>query len=198
MIDRLVHHAEVISLKGDSYRMRGRDLGRVPAANTGHPLRPGRRPAVNRPPMARPPSPREATRWIMSHPDRLHDDDQLQLKALLARSPELAAATTHVRTFATIMTNREGDRLREWIANVCADEQHGLASFAAGLITDLDAVVFGMSAEWSSGPVEGRVNDLKALKRGMFGRARLPLLRKRLLLFAASRRPQTVTNSRRG
>lgn len=35
MIDRLVHHAEVISLKGDSYRMRGRDLGRVPAANTG-------------------------------------------------------------------------------------------------------------------------------------------------------------------
>ncbi|NJP99845.1 IS21-like element helper ATPase IstB [Streptomyces zingiberis] len=34
MIDRLVHHAEVISLKGDSYRMRGRDLGRVPAANT--------------------------------------------------------------------------------------------------------------------------------------------------------------------
>ncbi|MFF4283617.1 ATP-binding protein [Streptomyces kronopolitis] len=35
MIDRLVHHAEVISLKGDSYRMRGRDLGRVLAANTG-------------------------------------------------------------------------------------------------------------------------------------------------------------------
>ncbi|MEU6765539.1 ATP-binding protein [Streptomyces sp. NPDC046853] len=34
MIDRLVHHAEVIYLKGDSYRMRGRDLGRVPAANT--------------------------------------------------------------------------------------------------------------------------------------------------------------------
>jgi DNA replication protein DnaC len=30
MIDRLVHHAEVHSLKGDSYRMRGRELGRVP------------------------------------------------------------------------------------------------------------------------------------------------------------------------
>ena len=34
MIDRLVHHAEVISLKGDSYRLRNRDLGRVPAATT--------------------------------------------------------------------------------------------------------------------------------------------------------------------
>ncbi|WP_030870441.1 IS21-like element helper ATPase IstB [Streptomyces sp. NRRL S-37] len=30
MIDRLVHHAEVHPLKGDSYRMRGRELGRVP------------------------------------------------------------------------------------------------------------------------------------------------------------------------
>lgn len=32
MIDRLVHHAEVISMKGDSYRLKDRDLGRVPAA----------------------------------------------------------------------------------------------------------------------------------------------------------------------
>jgi DNA replication protein DnaC len=34
MIDRLVHHAEVISLKGDSYRLKDRDMGRVPAATT--------------------------------------------------------------------------------------------------------------------------------------------------------------------
>jgi DNA replication protein DnaC len=34
MIDRLVHHAEVIALKGDSYRLRNRDPGRVPAAVT--------------------------------------------------------------------------------------------------------------------------------------------------------------------
>jgi DNA replication protein DnaC len=34
MIDRLVHHAEVVALKGDSYRLRNRDLGRVPAATT--------------------------------------------------------------------------------------------------------------------------------------------------------------------
>jgi DNA replication protein DnaC len=29
MIDRLVHHAEVVSLRGDSYRLKDRDLGRV-------------------------------------------------------------------------------------------------------------------------------------------------------------------------
>jgi DNA replication protein DnaC len=34
MIDRLVHHAEVIALKGDSYRLKDRNLGRVPTATT--------------------------------------------------------------------------------------------------------------------------------------------------------------------
>jgi DNA replication protein DnaC len=34
MIDRLVHHADVVALKGDSYRLKNRDLGRVPAAAT--------------------------------------------------------------------------------------------------------------------------------------------------------------------
>jgi DNA replication protein DnaC len=34
MIDRLVHHAEVIALKGDSYRLKDLDLCRVPTAAT--------------------------------------------------------------------------------------------------------------------------------------------------------------------
>ncbi|MGH9031571.1 MAG: IS21-like element helper ATPase IstB [Acidimicrobiia bacterium] len=34
MIDRLVHHAEVVAMKGDSYRLKDRDLGRVPADDT--------------------------------------------------------------------------------------------------------------------------------------------------------------------
>ena len=33
MIDRLVHHADVVALKGDSYRLKDRDLGRVPNDN---------------------------------------------------------------------------------------------------------------------------------------------------------------------
>jgi DNA replication protein DnaC len=33
MIDRLVHHAEILALKGDSYRLKDRDLARpAPAA----------------------------------------------------------------------------------------------------------------------------------------------------------------------
>jgi hypothetical protein len=39
MIDRLVHHAEILSLKGDSYRLKNHDLG----------ARPGERPACRQP-----------------------------------------------------------------------------------------------------------------------------------------------------
>jgi DNA replication protein DnaC len=33
MLDRLVHHATILALKGDSYRLRGKDLDARPARN---------------------------------------------------------------------------------------------------------------------------------------------------------------------
>jgi DNA replication protein DnaC len=33
MIDRLVHHAEILGLKGDSYRLRDKDLGAAPPSD---------------------------------------------------------------------------------------------------------------------------------------------------------------------
>ena len=34
MIDRLVHHTEIVALKGDSYRLCDKDLGARPASET--------------------------------------------------------------------------------------------------------------------------------------------------------------------
>jgi len=41
-----------------------------------------------------------------------------------------------------------------------------------------------MSLPWSTGPVEGEINRLKLIKRTMFGRAKLDLLRQRVLYAA--------------
>ena len=49
MIDRLVHHAEILALKGDSYRLKDRDLARAPAENWPPPRRPGAGAAPLRP-----------------------------------------------------------------------------------------------------------------------------------------------------
>jgi DNA replication protein DnaC len=37
MTDRLVRHADVIALKGDSYQLKDRDLGRVPIGTADEP-----------------------------------------------------------------------------------------------------------------------------------------------------------------
>ena len=44
------------------------------------------------------------------------------------------------------------------------------------------AVRAGLRLHWSSGQAEGQVNRLKLLKRAMYGRAKLDLLRRRFLL----------------
>ncbi|MFE2720622.1 transposase [Streptomyces mirabilis] len=118
------------------------------------------------------------------HPDRLDDDQAQQLKAVLARCPELEQTAQHIRAFAELMNNREGRHLGQWIDRVQADDLPALHSFVNGLGQDLDAVVAGLSLRYSSGAVEGHNNKIKMLKRQMFGRANFDLLRKRVLLAA--------------
>ena len=134
-----------------------------------------------------PPSVRQVTGWLTRHPDSLTEDEQPQLKALLARCPELQAASDHVRSFATMLTKLTGQDLPLWISDVRDAQLPGLSSFAKGLEQDLDAVTQGLTSRWNSGPVEGRVNHIKMIKRQMFGRAGLALLRKRVLLTAQAR-----------
>jgi len=56
-----------------------------------------------------------------------------------------------------------------------------MRGFAASLTADLSAVRAAFSSPWSSGQVEGQINRLKYLKRQMYGRAKLDLLRIRVL-----------------
>jgi transposase len=145
-----------------------------------------RRPAKTPLPPA-PPTVREVTGWLTRHPDSLTDDERPRLQALLDRCPELRAADAQVRAFAVMLARLTGQDLPQWISGTRAAGLPGLSSFAKGLEQDLDAVTAGLTTRWNSGPVEGRVNHIKMIKRQMFGRAGLPLLRKRVLLTAQNR-----------
>src|SRR5215472_3518003 len=66
-----------------------------------------------------PPTVRDVTGWLTRRPDSLTEDEQPQLKALLARCPELQAASGHIRTFATMLARLTGqDHLPQWITDV--------------------------------------------------------------------------------
>ncbi len=133
-------------------------------------------------PAGKPPTVRQVTSWIMTHPGDLDQRDAAKLRGIRDRDPGLDQLTKHVRDFAIMMTGRHGDRLDAWITAVEDDTLTPLAGFATNLRRDLDAVRHGLTLPYSSGPVEGNINRLKMLKRQMFGRASLDLLRKRVLL----------------
>jgi transposase len=133
-----------------------------------------------------PPTVRDVTNWLCRRPDTLTEDEKPRLKAILDRCPELLAASDQVRGFAAMITGLTGEDLPQWMAAAREAGLPGISSFAKGLEQDLDAVTNGLTMNWSSGPVEGRVNHIKMIKRQMFGRAGLPLLRKRVLLTAQS------------
>ena len=63
-------------------------------------------------------------------------------------------------------------------ASVGVSEQS--ASERSGASTG-PAVVVGLSLDWNNGPVEGSVNRIKMIKRQMYGRAGLDLLRRRVM-----------------
>ncbi|MFG1955223.1 hypothetical protein [Micromonospora sp. NPDC048830] len=56
---------------------------------------------------------RQATSWIMTHPDHLDPRDAAKLRDLRRRNHDLNRLVTHVRTFAAMMTGRHGERLDE-------------------------------------------------------------------------------------
>ena len=132
-------------------------------------------------PGPKPPTVRQVTGWIMTHPDRLDPADADRLRQARKHDRDLDRLTHHVRRFATMMTELSGQDLEQWITDVERDTLAPVASFARNLRRDQDAVHAGLTLPHSSGRVEGTVNKIKMLKRQMFGRARFDLLRTRVL-----------------
>ncbi len=71
-----------------------------------------------------------------------------------------------------------------WLTDARDCSVRAVVTFAAGLEHDGAAVRAALTLPWSNGQTEGQINKLKLLKRSMYGRAKLDLLRQRLLLAA--------------
>jgi transposase len=125
---------------------------------------------------------RQVCQWILRRPDRLDDDDRERLRAICGRCSTLATATQLVQRFARLLRERRGqNQLVAWIEAVEDADIPELRTFASGLRNDWAAVTAGLTLPWSSGRVDGHVNRIKMLKRQMYGRANLDLLRRRVL-----------------
>ena len=132
------------------------------------------------------PSPRRAYAWLVGWhgrhtTQRKLSDHQRFVQTLHRIEPPIAVGGSLARNFLGLIHRRDlagFDQRLERARNCVVPE---LRRFATGLRADLDAVRAAFSSPWSSGQVEGHVNRLKFLKRQMYGRAGLDLLRVRVL-----------------
>src|SRR5205085_2084073 len=82
---------------------------------------------------------------------------------------------------AGLVHERRVADLDPWLAECRAGPVPALRNFAANLEQEGDAMRAAVTLPWSTGPAEGHINKLKLIKHSSYGRAKLDLLRQRML-----------------
>jgi transposase len=153
------------------------------------PLPPRAQPCATPPPAAKKTSlprvskrsPWQVTRLLLRSQEDLSEADATYREAICRLSPSLALASTLSSQFVQMVRQRQCEELPTWLheAKTCSLEE--FRRFASGLEKEYDALAAALSEEWSNGQVEGHITRLKYLKRQMYGRAKIDLLRLRVL-----------------
>src|SRR5260370_12869903 len=119
--------------------------------------------------------------FLMILPPSKRTQVQQQQVEQMNLDEELHAVYFLSQEFVTMLKERRSESLYSWLTRAKACHVAELTSFVNGVRRDYAAVRAAFSSEWSNGTTEGHVNRLKFLKRQMFGRAHLDLLRVKVL-----------------
>ena len=129
----------------------------------------------------KPLTPRSATWILLKDAGTLTEREGRLRTRLMERSPEIRTSADLARRFSDIVRSRKPEEFDAWLCNAESSGISEFSNFAKGLRRDYDAVRAGLTLEWSNGPVEGHINRLKLVKRCMYGRGSLALLKKRYI-----------------
>jgi transposase len=99
----------------------------------------------------------QATWLFFRKPDELKEEELERLRLLRQASPTIETTYQLVKLFLQMVRERTGEQLDSWLAAVQASHLEAFASFVTGVQQDKDAVLAGLTLEWSNGPLEGNV-----------------------------------------
>lgn len=86
------------------------------------------------------------------------------------------------KTFYAILKKGNPDYLKEWIEKYKNSSVKQIQTLALGISIDINAVIKAIITNIRNGITEGFVNKLKEVKRTMYGRAKLELLKRKMML----------------
>lgn len=119
--------------------------------------------------------------WLMVRPVSLLEVVDQQLLIHVCRDSVVDQVYTLAKEFAAMVGERQVTVLNDWLVDCQNSSVSLLHQFGLRLQQDYDAVRAALSTEWSNGQTEGQVTRVKLIKRQMYGRAKLDLLRQRVL-----------------
>jgi len=120
--------------------------------------------------------------WLMLKDDITRHAGEAQLLATLGENCEpIRLGSELARSFGEAVRNRDLSALTAWTGRALQMPlTNNMNGFAQGLLRNWPEVRAAITLPWSNGRTEGHVNRLKLIKRKMFGRAKLDLLRIRV------------------
>jgi len=108
-------------------------------------------------------------------------DHQRFVQALCKIEPVVGEVRSLAWEFLGIMHRRRPRQFDRWLKRLSRCGAAEMRRFVQSLRADLPAVRAAFKLRWSNGQTGGHVNRLKFLKRQMYGRANIELLRLRVL-----------------
>ena len=118
---------------------------------------------------------------ICMKPRPLLTERQVGMLAVLKHEvPGFAVIRRLAIRFQSLLRRRDERKLEPWLTDAKDCGIPAVMNFARALMVDIQAVRNAVIEPWSNGQTEGQINRLKALKRAMYGRASVALLRARM------------------
>ncbi len=135
-------------------------------------------------PLQTPTAPKLAPRplaWLfLRDPEHLEQQDKQTLSRLL-QTQQIDVAYGLAQRFVAMVKERNVKPLATWLRDSQKSGISDLVTFAQGLEKEGSALDAAFTLSYSNGPVEGKINKLKSMKRSMYGRSGFPLLRQKVL-----------------
>jgi transposase len=125
-------------------------------------------------------APRHLSWSFLRDPSRLEKQEQ-EILSLIRQQKNVDVVYGLAQRFVNMVKERKAELLSAWLQDCQISGITELANFAQGLEKEGSALHASLTLSYSNGPVEGKINKLKSIKRSMYGRAGFPLLRQKVL-----------------
>ena len=125
-------------------------------------------------------APRHLAWLFLRDPERLEKPEK-QALSLIRKTPSVETTYRLAQQLTAMVKERNSQPLETWLWDCQMSGISDLVTFAQALEKEGSAFHAALTLPYSNGPVEGKINKLKYIKRSMYGRSGFPLLRQKVL-----------------